>query len=113
MKEIKAYIRPERADAVISSLEAAGFKGFTVIDVSMIGSWANPKDSRISMEYCEKYCRAVKIELVCENSRAGTATQTILDHAHSGRRGDGRIFVTNVEDAVNIRTKGHGTEAVE
>lgn len=113
MKEIKAYIRPERADAVISNLEAAGATGFTVIDVSMIGSWANPKESKISVEYCEKYCKAVKIELVCEDESADVMVQTILDHAHSGRQGDGKIFIASIMDAIRIRTKNHGAEALE
>ena len=112
MKEIKAYIRPEVADNVISHLEVIGITGMTVIDVSMLGNWADSERSRISMEYCEKYCKAVKLEVVCVDEVVDLAVQTILEHAHSGRKGDGKIFVANVEDAVRIRTKKHGIDAL-
>ncbi len=112
MKEIKAYIRPERADAVISHLEAIGINGMTVIDVSLIGSWADKKGLNISLEYCERYSKACKIELVCPDDFAEIAVGAILDHAHSGQPGDGKIFIANVEDAVSIRTKKHGMDAL-
>ena len=53
------------ADRVMSALEIAGVKGMTVIDVSALGEWVDPKKSKLSIEYCEKYCSSVKIELVC------------------------------------------------
>ena len=112
MKEIKAYIRPERADTVISHLEAIGINGMTVIDVSTIGSWAGKKDLKISLEYCERYCKSVKMELICPDDLVEIVIGSILDHAHSGQPGDGKIFVTNVEDAVSIRTKKHGIDAL-
>ncbi|MGB9773039.1 MAG: P-II family nitrogen regulator [Bacteroidota bacterium] len=112
MKEIKAYVRPEVVDEVISHLEAVGIKGMTVIDVSMLGNWADPENSKISMEYCERYCKVVKIELVCQDEVADLAVQTILDHAHSGRKGDGKIFVADIIDAISIRTKQHGKSAL-
>ena len=112
MKEIKAYIRPDRADEVISHLEAVGIKGMTVIDVSIIGTWANPKESKVSLEFCDKYCKALKIELICADDWAEVVIQTILDHAHSGQPGDGKIFVGNVEDDVSIRTKKRGVDAL-
>ncbi len=113
MKEIKAYIRPERADIVLSHLEAIGITGMTVIDVSMIGSWADKKDLNISLEYCERYSKAVKIELICPDDLSEMVIGTILDHAHSGQPGDGKIFVANVEDAVSIRTKKRGVESLQ
>lgn len=112
MKEIKAYIRPERADTVISHLEAIGIKGMTVIDVSLLGSWADKKGLNISLEYCDRYSKACKIELVCPDDLAEIVVESILDHAHSGQPGDGKIFVANVEDAFSIRTKKHGTDAL-
>ncbi len=68
MKEIKAYIRPSMADRVISALELAGVPGMTIIDVSTLGKWADAERSKLSMEFCEKYCTSLKIELVCEDS---------------------------------------------
>ncbi len=62
MKEIKAYIRPEMGDRVISELEANGVKGMTILDVSTLGGWTDPENSQLSIEYCEKYCGSLKIE---------------------------------------------------
>ncbi len=112
MKEIKAYIRPERADEVISHLEAVGINGMTVIDVSLIGSWADKRELNISMEYCQRYSKAVKIELVCPDDMADIVIGSILDHSHSGQPGDGKIFIMNVEDTISIRTKKRGADAL-
>jgi nitrogen regulatory protein PII len=112
MKEIKAYIRPEIADRVVTALEQAGIKGMTVIDVSTIGGWADPAQSKLSIEYCEKYCSAVKIEMVCDNQDVEKFVNIILDKAHTGQKGDGKIFVSDVSEAYSIRTKLKGAEAL-
>lgn len=65
MKEIKAYIRPDKADDVILELGHAGVKGLTVIDVSAVGGWTDSGKSQLSVEYCEKYCSSTKLELIC------------------------------------------------
>ncbi|GIK61871.1 MAG: P-II family nitrogen regulator [Ignavibacteriota bacterium] len=112
MKEIKAYIRPDMADRVISSLELAGIKGMTIIDVSTIGGWVDPERSQMSIDYCEKYCSSVKIELVCSDEELEKFVTVILENAHTGRKGDGKIFVSDITDAISIRTKQHGAEAL-
>lgn len=112
MKEIKAYIRPEIADRVISALELTNVKGMTVIDVSTIGGWADPKHSQLSIEYCEKYCSSVKIELVCEDEELGKFVDIILDKAHTGEKGDGKIFVSDITESISIRTKQRGSKAI-
>jgi nitrogen regulatory protein P-II 1 len=112
MKEIKAYVRPGMADRVISELESAGIKGMTILDVSTLGGWIDPEKSKLSMEYCEKYCSSLKIELVCEDSEVNKFVNIILEKAHTGDKGDGKIFVSDVIDSISIRTKKHGTEAL-
>lgn len=112
MKEVKAYIRPSMADRVISALEQAGIKGMTVIDVSTIGGWADPEQSKLSIEYCEKYCSAVKIELVCSDEDVDKFINIILEKAHTGNHGDGKIFVSDISEAYSIRTKLKGAEAL-
>jgi nitrogen regulatory protein P-II 1 len=112
MKEIKAYIRPSMAERVISALEIAGVSGMTVIDVSTLGKWVDPEKSKLSMEYCEKYCTTVKIELVCDDGDVEKLIEVIEKNAHTGRKGDGKIFVSDIMDAVSIRTKKHGIEAI-
>jgi nitrogen regulatory protein PII len=112
VKEIKAYIRPSMADRVISALELAGVPGMTVIDVSTLGKWADPERSKLSMEYCEKYCTAVKIELVCEDKDLDKFINIIADNARTGNKGDGKIFVSDITDSISIRTKKRGAEAI-
>ena len=112
MKEIKAYIRPEKADDVIFELEHAGVKGLTVIDVSAVGGWADPENSQLSVEYCEKYCSSTKIELICPDDDLEKYINIILEKAHTGRKGDGKIFVASISDAISIRTKERGIKAI-
>ncbi|MBK6912459.1 MAG: P-II family nitrogen regulator [Ignavibacteriales bacterium] len=112
MKEIKAYIRPSVADRVISALEIAGTKGMTVIDVSTIGGWADPVNSKLSIKYCERYSSSMKIELVCSDDDIEKFVKIILDNAHTGSKGDGKIFVSDIFEAISIRTKKRGAEAL-
>jgi len=77
----------------------------TVIDVSTLGKWTDPERSKLSMEYCEKYCTTVKIELVCEDSDAEKFLNIIADKGRTGSKGDGKIFVSEILEAVSIRTK--------
>lgn len=111
MKEIKAYLRPELAEKVITDLELNGLKGMTVIDVSLLGNWADPRRSKLSMEYCEKYCNCTKIEFVCDDDELDKMVGIILEKAHTGQKGDGKIFISNIYDAVSIRTKEHGIKS--
>lgn len=112
MKEIKAYIRPDMADRVLSALENAGVKGMTIIDVSTLGGWTDPEKTKLSIEYCEKYCNAVKIEMVCDNEDVEKFVKIVLDKAHTGQKGDGKIFVSDISEAYSIRTKLKGAEAI-
>jgi nitrogen regulatory protein P-II 1 len=112
MKEIKAYIRPSMADRVISALELAEVPGMTVIDVSTLGKWADPERSKLSMEYCEKYCTTVKIELVCGEKDVKKFTNIIIEKARTGKEGDGKIFVSEIAEALSIRTRQQGADAI-
>lgn len=112
MKEIKAYIRPEMTDGVISALELAGVPGMTVIDVSTIGKWADPERSKLSIEFCDKYCTSVKIEMVCSDEELEKFVNIILNKAYTGKKGDGKIFISDISDAISIRTKQRGADAI-
>lgn len=112
MKEIKAYIRPDKIDGVIHELEIAGTKGMTVIDVSTIGGWADSENVKLSLKYCERYSSTVKIELVCPDDDLEKFVKVILDNAHTGSKGDGKIFVSDIMDSISIRTKKRGAEAL-
>ncbi len=113
MKEIKAYIRPSVADRVISALEIAGTKGMTVIDVSTIGGWADPENSKLSIEYCERYSSSIKIELVCSDDDLEKFVNIILEKAYTGSKGDGKIFISDISEAFSIRRKQRGAEALK
>lgn len=108
MKEVKTFIRPGVCDELLPHLEAIGVQGMSVIDVSLLGNWTDQQKSHVSIEYCKQYSKAIKVELVCPDDLVEIVIACILDHAHSGLSGDGKIFVTNVETAVSIRTKHRG-----
>ena len=104
MKEIKAYIRHDKADIVIEKLEEAGVKGMTLLDANALAAWADPEAFSFSIEYVQKYSKVVKIELICNNEDSDKLIDIISKFAHTGKRGDGWIFVTPVEKAVRIKT---------
>lgn len=114
VKELKAYIRPTFLNSTIEELEKAGAKDLTVIRVDALGALADSEFDRwhIVRKYDEKYFRVAKLEIVCEDSAVGQLVEIIREHAHTGEKGDGRIFVSTVEDAVNIRTGQRGREAL-
>ena len=105
MKEIKAYIRPIMAERVISALELVGVPGMTLIDVSTIGKWVDPDRTKLSMEYCEKYCTTVKIELVCDDKEVEKYVNIILEKSRTGKKGDGKIFVSEINDVLALGQK--------
>ncbi len=112
MKEIKAYIRPEMADRTLSALEMAGVKGMTIIDVSALGGWADPEKMILSIEYCEKYCSTLKIEMVCADEEVEKYINIILEKAHTGQKGDGKIFISDINESISIRTKEKGKKSI-
>lgn len=99
-------------DGVISALELAGVPGMTVIDVSSIGKWADPERSKLSIEFCDKYCTSVKIEMVCSDDEFEKFMNIILNKAYIGKKGDGKIFISDISDAISIRTKQRGADAI-
>lgn len=104
MKEIKAYIRHNRADIVIQNLEAAGVKGMTVLDANALAEWADNEAFSYSIKYVQKYSTVVKIELVCDNSEADKLVEVISTYGKTGESGDGWIFVSEIEKSVRIKT---------
>lgn len=106
MKEIKAYVRSERIGAILARLDDSGAKAVTVIRVEAIGAMADPeKDSlHLFRKYTPKYAETVKLEIVCYDDEAQAFVEIIQEAAHTGRVGDGRIFLSDVQRVVNIRT---------
>jgi nitrogen regulatory protein PII len=114
MKEIKAYIRPFSAALVIKELEEAGAKDLTLIRVDAIAPRVYPGRGVEATPaiYSARYSGVAKLELVCRDDEAKLFVEIIRRRAHTGKRGDGRIFVSKVEEAVNIRTGESGETAL-
>ncbi|MBU2493279.1 MAG: P-II family nitrogen regulator [Bacteroidetes bacterium] len=103
MKEIKAYVRKERADIIIEKLENAGVKGMTVLDANALAEWADKKAFSFSIEYVQKYSTVVKLEIVCEDSETDKLIDVIAKYGKTGSSGDGMIFVSTIEKSVKIK----------
>lgn len=112
MKEIKAYIRPEIVERVVDALEEAGISGMTVIHVQALGAESDPERQKLSMELARKYSHVVKLEIICADEEEPKFVELIRQQGHTGQRGDGMIFVSEVNQAVSIRTGRHGVEAL-
>lgn len=114
MKEIKAYVRPVRLGTILHELEAAGARDITVIRVDAIGVIADPEQDRkrFVRAYAERYSAAAKLEIVCRDEEAERFVRIIQEHARTGGPGDGRVFVSAIERAINIRMGTEGPEAL-
>ena len=114
MKEIKAYLRPARLDSVIRELEQAGARDITVIRVDAIGANVDEESAEhhFFKKYDEKYSAVAKLEIVCRNGDAARFAEIIRQLAHTGAHGDGRIFLADVNEAVNVRTGARGEAAL-
>ncbi|MDP6444536.1 MAG: P-II family nitrogen regulator [Pirellulaceae bacterium] len=112
MKKIEAVVRTHVLDAVKSSLVEKGFAGMTVTEARGFGRQKGHTERYRGAEYAVDFVPKVKLELVAVDDRCDEAIQTIIEAARSGEIGDGKIFVTNLNDAVRIRTGESGDHAV-
>lgn len=112
MKKIEAIIKPFKLDDVKEALQEVGLQGMTVTDVRGFGRQKGHTELYRGAEYVVDFLPKVKIELVVENNLVARAVEAIKTAAHSGRIGDGKIFIIPVEDAVRIRTGETGGEAI-
>ncbi len=112
MKKIEAIIKPFRLDDVKEALHDIGLQGMTVVDVRGFGRQKGHTELYRGAEYVIDFLPKVKIEIVVEDGLVDDAITAIAEAAHSGRIGDGKIFITPVEDAVRIRTGERGAEAI-
>ncbi len=112
MKKIEAIIKPFKLDDVKEALQDAGLQGMTVTDVRGFGRQKGHTELYRGAEYVVDFLPKLKIELVVEDALVERVVAAIKDAAHSGRIGDGKIFVSPVDDAVRIRTGETGGEAL-
>jgi len=112
MKKIEAIIKPFKLDEVKEALNEIGVKGITVIEAKGFGRQKGHTELYRGAEYVVDFLPKVKVELVVEDSQAEKAVEAIRNAAQTGRIGDGKIFVSGVEEAVRIRTGERGDEAI-
>ena len=112
MKKIEAIIKPSKLDDVKEALHEIGLQGMTVTDVRGFGRQKGHTELYRGAEYVVDFLPKVKIEIVTTDSLAARAVEAIREAAHSGRIGDGKIFVYNVETVIRIRTGEIGDDAI-
>jgi nitrogen regulatory protein P-II 1 len=112
MKKIEAIIRPFKLDEVKESLQEIGVAGMTVIEAKGFGHQKGHTEIYRGSEYTVDLLPKIKLEIVAPDDRVEAVIKAITDHAKSGKIGDGKIFVVNVEEVVRIRTMDRGEQAI-
>ena len=112
MKKIEAIIKPFKLDDVKEALQDIGLQGMTVCDVRGFGRQKGHTELYRGAEYVVDFLPKVKIEIVTNDAIADQAIEAIRTAAHSGRIGDGKIFVSTIDTAVRIRTGETDSEAL-
>jgi nitrogen regulatory protein P-II 1 len=112
MKKIEAIIKPFKLDDVKEALTGAGILGMTVSEVRGFGRQKGHTELYRGGEYTVDFLPKMKIEVVVPDERAGAVVALITGAAKTGSIGDGKVFVSPLEDAVRIRTGEHGESAL-
>ena len=112
MKKIEAIIKPFKLDDVREALSEAGVSGLTVTEVKGFGRQKGHTELYRGAEYVVDFLPKVKIELVVDDKILDRCIEAITGAARTGKIGDGKIFVTSVEQVVRIRTGEQGPEAI-
>ena len=112
MKLITAVIKPFKLDEVREALLSVGVTGLTVTDVKGYGRQKGHTELYRGAEYVVDFLPKVKLEIVVEDEMLDQAVEAIQNAAHTGRIGDGKIFIVPIEDAIRVRTGERGREAI-
>lgn len=112
MKKIEAIIKPFKLDEVKDALSEVGIEGMTVSEVKGFGRQKGHTEIYRGSEYTVDFLPKIKIELVTSDEQMAAAVAAIVKAAKTGKIGDGKVFVSNVEEAVRIRTEEKGQSAV-
>jgi len=112
MKKIEAVIKPFKLDEVKDALNAIGIQGITVTEVKGFGRQKGHTELYRGAEYVVDFLPKIKIEIIAADKLVPQIIETIEKSAKTGRIGDGKIFVTNVEEIVRIRTGERGEAAI-
>ena len=112
MKKVEAIIKPFKLDEIKEALHDIGLQGITVLEAKGFGRQKGHTELYRGAEYIVDFLPKVKIELIIEDQQLEAAIEAIQKAAHTGRIGDGKIFISSIEDAIRIRTGERGAEAV-
>ena len=112
MKKIEAIIKPFKLEEVKEALAEIGVEGMTVTEVKGFGRQKGKTEIYRGSEYVVDFLPKVKLEIVLADDKLDAAVKTILQTAHTGKIGDGKIFVLPVEEVIRIRTGERGGMAV-
>ena len=112
MKKIEAIIKPFKLDEVKEALHEVGLQGITVLEAKGFGRQKGHTELYRGAEYVVDFLPKVKIELVLDDSQLDAAVEAILKSAHTGHIGDGKIFISEIQEAIRIRTNERGAEAI-
>jgi len=111
-KLITAIVKPHVLDAVKDALKGDGIQGMTVTDVRGFGRQGGHTETYRGAEYTVEFIPKVRVEVLCVDDHADAVVDLIRDTARTGKIGDGKVWITDVDRAVRIRTGEEGTEAL-
>ncbi len=112
MKKIEAIIKPFKLDDLKDRLREVGVQGMTVAEVKGFGRTAGKKEVYRGSAYVVDFVPKVQVQVVVQDDQAKQVVETILAVARTGEIGDGKIFISSIEDAIRIRTGEHGADAL-
>jgi nitrogen regulatory protein P-II 1 len=112
VKRIEAIIKPFKLDEVKESLNEVGIQGMTVTEVKGFGRTGGKKEVYRGSAYVVDFVPKVKLEIIVKDDQVHQVIEAITTAARTGRIGDGKIFVTPVEEVIRIRTGEHGADAI-
>jgi nitrogen regulatory protein P-II 1 len=112
MKKIEAIIKPFKLDEVKEALHEIGLQGITVLEAKGFGRQKGHTELYRGAEYVVDFLPKVKIEIVVDDEMAERAVESIQQAAQTGRIGDGKIFISTIEEAIRVRTGERGQDAI-
>jgi nitrogen regulatory protein P-II 1 len=112
MKKIEAIVKPFKLDEVKEALQEVGLQGITVTEAKGFGRQKGHTELYRGAEYVVDFLPKVKIEVVCSDDLAERAVEAISQAARTGRIGDGKIFISEIQEVIRIRTGERGDDAV-
>ncbi len=112
MKKVEAIVRHFKLEDIKNALSEQGFQGMTITEVRGFGRQKGHTETYRGAEYAVDFVPKVKIEVVCNDDAVKTVIDTIIQTAKTGQVGDGKIFITSLDDTIRIRTGETGDAAV-